>query len=46
LLAARRHADELARETGVPVGALSSLLMRLEMKRLVRRLPGNFYERR
>jgi DNA processing protein len=45
-LSARRHADELARETGIAVGELSTVLMRLEMKRLVRRLPGNFYERR
>jgi DNA processing protein len=45
-LASRRHGDELAREVGVPVGELSTVLMRLEMKRLVRRLPGNYYERR
>jgi DNA processing protein len=45
-LASRRHADELAREVGAPVGELSMVLMRLEMKRLIRRLPGNFYERR
>ena len=45
-LAARRHADELTRELGLPVNELSRVLMHLEMKRLVRRLPGNFYERR
>jgi len=45
-LASRRHADELARELGVPVGELSRTLMQLELKKLVRRLPGNFYERR
>jgi DNA processing protein len=46
LLSARRHADELARETGLGVSELSRVLMQLEMKRLVRRLPGNHYERR
>ena len=45
-LAGRRHADELARELGMPVARLSAVLMGLEMRRLVRRLPGNFYERR
>ena len=45
-LASRRHADELTRELGLPVNELSRVLMHLEMKRLVRRLPGNFYERR
>jgi DNA processing protein len=45
-LATRRHADELARELGLAVGELSRTLMLLELKKLVRRLPGNFYERR
>jgi len=45
-LAERRHADELARTLDLPVGDLARLLMQLEMKRVVRRLPGNFYERR
>jgi len=45
-LAARRHADELARELNLPVTDLARLLMQLEMKKVVRRLPGNFYERR
>lgn len=45
-IAARRHADELARELGLSVGVLSRTLMLLELKKLVRRLPGNFYERR
>jgi DNA processing protein len=45
-LAARRHADELARELGLPVADLSRLLMQLELKRVVRRQPGNYYERR
>lgn len=46
LLAERRHADELARGSGLAVGDLSRMLTQLELKRLVRRLPGNFYERR
>lgn len=46
LLASRRHADELAREAGLPIGELSRVLTQLELKRVVRRLPGNFYERR
>ena len=28
-----------------PVGELSRMLMQLELKKLVRRLPGNFFER-
>ncbi len=46
ILASRRHADELARELGLSVGELSRTLMLLELKKLVRRMPGNFYERR
>ncbi len=46
LLASRRHADELSREAGVGAGELAKVLMQLELKRLVRRLPGGFYERR
>lgn len=42
----RRHADEIARALELAVGDLARLLMQLEMKRAVRRLPGNFYERR
>ncbi|AWM38313.1 hypothetical protein GobsT_35600 [Gemmata obscuriglobus] len=45
-LADKRHADELARELGVAVGELSRILMQLELKKVLRRLPGNFYERR
>lgn len=45
-LAAKRQADELSRELGLSVGELSRTLMHLELKKLVRRLPGNFYERR
>ena len=45
-LAAKRHADELVRELGVSAGDLARALMQLELKKVVRRLPGNFYERR
>jgi len=45
-LASRRHADELTRELGLPVADLSRALMQLEMKKLIRRQPGNFYDRR
>lgn len=46
LLTTRRHADELAREAGLGAGALAAVLMQLELKRLVVRQPGNYYERR
>lgn len=45
-LGSRRHADELVRELGLAAGDVSRTLMQLELKRLVRRLPGNYYERR
>jgi hypothetical protein len=45
-LTERKHADELARALDLPVGDLARLLMQLEMKKVVRRLPGNLYERR
>ncbi len=45
-LTAKRHADELVRELGVSVADLSRTLMQLELKKVVRKLPGNFYERR
>ena len=45
-LASKRQADELARELSVPAGDLARTLMQLELKKVVRRLPGNFYERR
>ncbi|MCZ2340965.1 MAG: DNA-processing protein DprA [Bacteroidales bacterium] len=41
-----RHADDVARETGLPAGELATILMRLEMKKVIRRLPGNMFERR
>ncbi len=45
-LAAKRHADELVRELGLSAGDLARTLMQLELKKVLRRLPGNFYERR
>jgi DNA processing protein len=45
-LASKRHADELVRELGLAAGEVSRTLMQLELKKLVRRLPGNYYERR
>lgn len=46
LLAEKRHIDELTRELGLAVPEVARTLMVLEMKKLVRRLPGNLYERR
>ncbi len=40
------HADEISRRTGTPIAVLTSALMQLEFKKLIRRLPGNQYERR
>ncbi|HEV3258038.1 MAG TPA: DNA-processing protein DprA [Gemmataceae bacterium] len=40
-----RHLDELARELKLAVPQLSGALMALEMRKAVRRLPGNRYER-
>ncbi len=41
-----RHLDEMAQRLSLPVPRLSGALMTMEMKKLVRRLPGNRYERR
>jgi DNA processing protein len=40
-----RHLDEMVQELGLAVGSLSGMLLGLEMKKVVRRLPGNRYER-
>jgi DNA processing protein len=40
-----RHLDEIAQQLSLSVPALSGLLLTLEMKRVIRRLPGNRYER-
>lgn len=41
-----QHIDAMAQEFGLPVPLLTEALMKLEMKRAVRRLPGNQFERR
>jgi DNA processing protein len=41
-----RHIDDLVRAIALPVAQLNGMLMLLEMKKAVRRLPGNVYERR
>jgi DNA processing protein len=46
MLASPRHADELGRELNLPASELTVLLMKLELARVIRRLPGNQYERR
>jgi DNA processing protein len=41
-----RHVDTMTQQLGLPVPELTRTLMKLEMKKVVRRLPGNQYERR
>jgi DNA processing protein len=41
-----RHVDEMAQQLGLAVPQITGALMMLEMKKIVRRLPGNQYERR
>jgi DNA processing protein len=45
LLTEARHLDELVQTLGVSVPQISGALMMMEMKKVVRRLPGNRYER-
>jgi DNA processing protein len=40
-----RHPDEMAQQLVLTVPQLANILLVLEMKKLVRRLPGNRYER-
>jgi DNA processing protein len=40
-----RHLDELVQQLGLAVAQLSGVLLILEMKKTVRRLPGNRYQR-
>ncbi len=40
-----RTVDDLARHVELSVAALSGVLMTLELKKVIRRLPGNMYER-
>ena len=39
------HVDEICQETGIPMSALLSVLVQLEIKGLVRPLPGKLYVR-
>jgi DNA processing protein len=41
-----RHVDTMTQQLGLPVPELTRTLMTLEMKKVLRRLPGNQYERR
>lgn len=41
-----RHVDDMARHLNLAVHELTGMLMVLEMKKVIRRLPGNTYERR
>jgi DNA processing protein len=41
-----RHIDEMAQQLGFSVPQIAGALMTLELKKAVRRLPGNQYERR
>ena len=41
-----RHIDEIAQQSGLPVPLISGALLSLELKKAVRRMPGNQYERR
>ena len=40
-----QHVDDLARQASRPIHEVAGALMMLEMKKAVRRLPGNLYER-
>lgn len=46
LLADPLHADEICRRLGKGAAELSGVFLQLEMKKVVRRLPGNMYARR
>jgi len=46
LLADPLHVDEICRRLGKGVAELSGVFLQLEMKKVVRRLPGNMYARR
>src|SRR5438132_6731674 len=44
-LSEARNVDDLARHAELSAGDLSGALMTLELKKVIRRLPGNMYER-
>lgn len=39
------HIDQIAGKSGLPMHSVSSTLLRLEMKRLVKQMPGGYYVR-
>lgn len=39
-----RHVDDIARHLSLAAGELGGLLMKMELKKVIRRLPGNQYE--
>jgi DNA processing protein len=41
-----RNIDQLAQGLALPVAHLSGVLLTLEIKKVIRRLPGNVFERR
>lgn len=41
-----KHVDAITRAVGLPISELSRMLTTMELKKIVRRLPGNHYERR
>ena len=41
-----RHIDEIARELAIPAGELVRTLTLLEMKKVLRKMPGNVFTRR
>ena len=45
-LAEPLHTDELCRRLSKGVAELSGVFLQLEMRKIIRRLPGNVYERR
>lgn len=44
-LTERRNVDDLTRQLNLPINELTRNLMMMELKKIVRRLPGNWYER-
>jgi DNA processing protein len=45
LAAGSKHVDEMVQQLGLDVAPLAGMLLTMEMKKIVRRLPGNRYER-
>ena len=44
LVKSKLHIDQIALESGVNFSTLSSILLKLELKGIVKSLPGNYYE--